>query len=127
GANKGVFINSSDVGSHSLASISVVPESTGDSVTSIKLPIVALSPVYNPKVLNHFRGCDALASKVQQEPSCNDERASGSPDSLSTSRACELRKDNGVEPPFASAEVADQRSNGQSLIDFVDPECTPQV
>ncbi|GAB4841452.1 hypothetical protein Ancab_022171 [Ancistrocladus abbreviatus] len=54
GANKGVPIDSSDVGSHSLASLSVVPESAGNDVICENLPTIVPSPVDIPKVQNLF-------------------------------------------------------------------------
>ncbi|GAB4849857.1 hypothetical protein Ancab_004656 [Ancistrocladus abbreviatus] len=95
------------------------------SLAEICLRVVP-SPVDIPKMQNIFLGCDALASKVQQKPSCNDERTSGNSDSLKTSRAHELRKDNGAEPYFAGAEVSDQRRNRQSLTHPAYLESTPQ-
>ncbi|GAB4852186.1 hypothetical protein Ancab_016377 [Ancistrocladus abbreviatus] len=127
GANREVSIDSSDVGRHSLVFISVVPESAGKDVTGGNLPVIVPSSIDIPKMQSLFQGCDALASKVLQESSCNDKKTSGSSDSLRTSKACEFRKDNGAVPHFTDAEVANQRRNGQSLTHLANPESTPQI
>ncbi|GAB4841437.1 hypothetical protein Ancab_022158 [Ancistrocladus abbreviatus] len=127
GAIRGVPVDSSNVGSHSFASLSVVPESARNDVAGGNLPTVVPSSVDIPKMQSLFQGCDVLASKVQQEPSCNDEKALGCSDSLGTSKAHEPRKGNRAAPHSISAKVANQRRNRQSFSHPTNPESTPQV
>ncbi|GAB4832068.1 hypothetical protein Ancab_006088 [Ancistrocladus abbreviatus] len=95
--NMGDSDDSSEVGKHSLASISVVPESVEEGIVSDKLPIVVLSPKPNPK-----------------EPTSNDEVLSGKFEFHRLRRAKVYSKDNWEELFNSDTEVDNQRLEGRS-------------